>query len=46
MDYSSEELEVKVLEKFDSHLPIDLIAWQLDISYKRVEGILKSFGRI
>lgn len=40
------DIEAKVLEKFDNGLPIDLIAYQLDVSCKRVELILQSNGRI
>lgn len=40
------DIEAKVLEKFDNGLPIDLIAYQLDVSCKRVELILKDCGRL
>lgn len=40
------DIEAKVLEKFDNGLPIDLIAYQLDISCKGVELILQYCGRI
>ncbi len=40
------DIEAKVLEKFDNGLLIDLIAYQLDVTCKRVELILQSNGRI
>jgi hypothetical protein len=40
------DIEAKVLEKFDNGFKIELIAYVLDCSTKRVELILKSCGRI
>lgn len=40
------DIETKVLEKFDNGFPIDLIAYQLDVTHKRVELILQSCGRV
>ena len=40
------DIEARVLEKFDNGFKIDLIAYQLDVSCKRVELILQSNGRI